>query len=91
MNPAVASVLLNSVTSDISSFFSYIFMLTSATGTINPFFPLEIASKYYSHNGRNPYSLVSMIKAFFVKNIYGYHSISMLIDLLNASPQVKAF
>ena len=31
------------------------------------FFPLEIASKYYSHNGRNPYSLISMIKAFFVK------------------------
>ena len=55
------------------------------------FFPLEIASKYYSHNGRNPYSLISMIKAFFVKNIYGYHSISMLIDLLNASPQVKDF
>ena len=31
--------------------------------------PSEVMSSYYSNTGRNPYPLVSMIKAFIVKNL----------------------
>ena len=51
----------------------------------------EVRSLYYSNTGRNPYPLISMIKAFIVKNIYGYESIEKLIDLLSASPKVRSF
>jgi hypothetical protein len=53
--------------------------------------PYEVMSSYHSSVGRNPYPLISMIKAFFVKNLYGYESIEKLIDLLAASPKVRNF
>ena len=53
--------------------------------------PYELMSSYHSSVGRNPYTLISMIKAFFVKNLYGYESIEKLIDLLAASPKVRNF
>ena len=53
--------------------------------------PYELMSSYHSSVGRNPYPLISMIKAFFVKNLYGYESIEKLIDLLAASPKVRNF
>ncbi len=53
--------------------------------------PCEVMSSYHSSVGRNPYPLISMIKAFFVKNLYGYESIEKLIDLLAASPKVRNF
>lgn len=53
--------------------------------------PYELMSSYHSSVGRNPYPLISMIKAFFVKNLYGYESIEKLIDLLAASPKVRKF
>ena len=53
--------------------------------------PCEVMSSYRSSVGRNPYPLISMIKAFIVKNLYGYESIEKLIDLLAASPKVRNF
>ena len=53
--------------------------------------PYELMSSYHSSVGRNPYPLISMIKAFIVKNLYGYESIEKLIDLLAASPKVRNF
>ncbi len=53
--------------------------------------PEDMISSYYSGIGRNPYPLTSMVKAFLVKNIYGYESIDKLIDLLYASPKVRNF
>ena len=53
--------------------------------------PSDIMSSYYASTGRNPYPLISMINAFFVKNLYGYESVEKLIDLLAASPKVRNF
>lgn len=53
--------------------------------------PLSFYRKYNKKKGRNPYKLASMIKALFIKNIYGYNKISMLIDLLSSSPAVRKF
>lgn len=53
--------------------------------------PLSFFQKYNKSQGRNPYSLVSMIKAFFIKNVYGYSKISMLIDLLSSSASIRKF
>lgn len=53
--------------------------------------PSSFFSKYNNNRGRNPYSLTSMIKAFFIKNLYGYSKISMLIDLISSSASIRKF
>lgn len=53
--------------------------------------PYEVMVSYHSNTGRNPYPLISMIKSFVVKNLYGYESIEKLIDLLSASPKIRSF
>ncbi len=68
-----------------------ILSLLSSHLNFSSLIPSVVMSSYYSNIGRNPYPLVSMIKAFFVKNLYGYESVEKLIDLLVASPKVRNF
>jgi len=53
--------------------------------------PSSLHSKYNNCKGRNPFMLSSMVKAFFIKNIFGYSKVSMLIDALSLSPELRKF